>query len=108
MHQFLFAPYVIAWRSVSICLSIMQPTPARSRENARMVTEKYAAAFDGAFAMQTEMARASFAVWSAALTGRSPVAALQTGAERVAEAAMKPAARAVGANARRLSRRRSI
>lgn len=83
----MLAPWVAAMRWPTLVMSMVKPTSARQREVRRMVSEKIRAAQSGTLA-----ASARFA---------APPGAL-------AEAALRPAAQTVAANARRLAKRKKI
>ncbi len=74
-----------------------------SREATLMVTEKVVAAYEGA--VGASIAWGAF-LFASALRGGATPGQLSHALFDVAEAAAAPAQRAVGANARRLSRRR--
>jgi hypothetical protein len=79
---------------------LMQPSPANAREASRMVEEKVAAAYAGAFG--ASLAWGSF-LFASAMRGGATPAQLSHALFDVAEAASKPARKTVRANARRLS-----
>lgn len=97
----MLAPLVIVQRTPLLWLE-MFGMGGGSRETERMVEEKFAAAAEGALAVQVEMQRlwwqSTLAVWQ----GVQPPTLMQSG-KRIADAALKPAARRVRSNARRLA-----
>jgi len=82
---------------------LLQPGEENAREATRMVAEKVTAAYEGA--VGASLAWSSFLFASAMRGGATPFQ-LSHALFDVAEAAAAPAHRTVGANARRLSRRR--
>jgi hypothetical protein len=82
---------------------LVAPGGANSGEATRMVAEKVAAAYEGA--VGASLAWGAF-LFASALRGGATPAELSHALFDVAEAATAPAQRTVGANARRLSRRR--
>ena len=89
-----------AWQVLAFRLPMlaMTQTPARRREAERMVAEKAEAAFEGALAWQAYWARAAMAPWSISIDAF----------EEAAEAWAAPGRKTLRANARRLSRRKSL
>jgi hypothetical protein len=82
---------------------LMQPGEENAREATRMVAEKVAAAYEGAIG--ASLAWGAF-LFASALRGGATPTEISHALFDVAEAAAAPAQRTVGANARRLSRRR--
>ena len=80
---------------------LMQPGRDNTRENARMVEEKVAAAVEGA--ASASLAWGAF-LFASALRGGATPTQFSHALFDVAEAAAKPARRTVRANARRLSK----
>ncbi len=105
MNLFL-APFVVAQRMPRLWWESFGGNPFGPRESHVMVSEKLRAAQSGALAAQREAVRAGFESVSAAMRGRPVEAArlMLAAPARVTEAALAPAARQVGRNARRLSR----
>ena len=101
--NFFLAPMVISQRLPLLWLESIGAAPAGRRESERMVTEKVDAMSEGFFAAQREMMLASFAVGTALMTGRSPVAAAIKGTRRVAHAAVAPGERKMRGNIKRFS-----
>jgi hypothetical protein len=97
----MMAPLVVAQRAPLLWLEMVGLSTG-PRESERMVKEKFAAAAEGAMAVQVEMQRlwwtSALAIWQ----GASPPTLMQSGA-RLADAALRPAARRVKSNVRRLS-----
>lgn len=102
--DFLLAPLVVAQRAPLLWLE-MCGLGAGSRESERMVEEKFAAVAEGAMAVQVELQsiwwQSALAVWQ----GIRPPTMMQAGT-RLTQAALKPAARRVKSNAKRLSSRK--
>jgi hypothetical protein len=104
--EFAFAPFVIAQRLPLLWWEAMGGNSKGPRESRIMVTEKVEAAQRGLFAAQREAMTLGFEMQLAALRG-DPVRAariMADGQRRIAEAALRPAARRVGANTKRLGR----
>jgi hypothetical protein len=101
----MLAPVVMAQRVPLLWLELFGIRTGQ-RESERMVQEKMAAVAEGAIAMQVEMQRlwwqSSLAMWQ----GARPPGLMQSGS-RLAHAALKPAARRVKSNVRRLSGQKS-
>lgn len=89
------ASFVVVTRVARLAVETGFPTAAGRREAERMVAEKMAAVVEGGFAAGRELVGLSRAV--------SPVAAAAV-MMSASEAALKPTARRLKANARRLSR----
>lgn len=89
------ASFVVATRVARLAAESGFPTAAGRREAERMVAEKFAAAVEGGFAASREL------IGLAGAAGPVAAAAVVMSAS---EAAMKPTARRLKANARRLSR----
>ena|SRR5665213_676895 len=100
----LHAGITLSYRLPILAAASLTPRGAshHARELNRMVTEKAAAAAEGAFGVQMEMLRLA---GGAMLRPLDFAAAAQAPAALV-EAALKPGMRKVKANSRRLSRRR--
>jgi hypothetical protein len=82
-------------------LASLAPMMERRLEGARMVDEKLAAMVEGVVQANIEAVRLT----SAALTGRLGAEEIASAPASIAAAGMRPAFRAVRANARRLHRR---
>jgi hypothetical protein len=97
----LLAPLVVAQRAPLLWLEICG-LGGGSRETERMVEEKFAAAAEGAMAMQAELQsiwwQSTLAMWQ----GLRPPTFVQAGT-RLTQAALRPAARRVKSNAKRLA-----
>ena len=106
MSQLHLAPVVVAQRMPLLWLEICGFSSTGRRESERMVTEKTEAVLEGSMAACWEMVSAFVDVGSAMMSGGSPAAAAMRGYERVADAAVKPAAKHVRSNIRRLSSRK--
>ncbi|MGL4437871.1 MAG: hypothetical protein ACRCUE_01225 [Bosea sp. (in: a-proteobacteria)] len=97
----MLAPLVVAQRTPLLWLE-MCGLGDGSRETERMFEEKFAAAAEGAVAMQAEMQsiwwQSTLAMWQ----GIRPPSLMQAGT-RLTEAGLRPAARRVKLNAKRLA-----
>jgi hypothetical protein len=97
----LLAPLVVAQRAPLLWLE-MCGLGQGSRETERMVEEKFAAATEGAMAMQVELQslwwQSTLAMWQ----GIRPPSLMQAGT-RLTQAGLRPAARRVKSNAKRLA-----
>jgi hypothetical protein len=105
--QLAFAPFVIAQRLPLLWWEAMGGNPRGKRESRVMVQEKLEAAQRGLFAAQREAVTVSFEAQLAAIRGDLPRAAriMAQGQSRIAKAALRPAAKRVGSNAKRLAKR---
>ncbi|MGH6788087.1 MAG: hypothetical protein ACRECC_00210 [Pseudolabrys sp.] len=93
---------ITLWHRWPMMAAAGTPRAARhAPEYNRMISEKAAAATEGAFAAQREMMR----LGGAAMTGRLDLTALWNAPAAIAAAGLRPAFRTVKANSRRLSRR---
>jgi hypothetical protein len=100
------APFVVAQRTPRLWWESLGGNPLGPRESTVMVSEKIEAMQRGVFAAQREAVHISLEVGLALALGR-PVPATQTminAPQRIAKAALQPAARRVGANIKRLAR----
>ena len=97
----MLAPLVVAQRVPLLWLEMIGLGNG-SRETERMVEEKFSAATEGALAMQVEMQsiwwQSTLAMWQ----GIRPPSLMQTGT-RLTNAALRPAAKRVKSNAKRLA-----
>jgi hypothetical protein len=100
------ASSVLAYRFPLLWKMAADPTPARRREARRMVTEKAAAAFEGALAMQRELLTQARSLWLLAWHGAVTPTRLARAGASIADAGAAPALRRLHANARRLRRRK--
>lgn len=91
-----FAGFVVATRLAQMAREGGAPSAAGTAEVQRMMSEKMSAAIEGGMAASRVMTRMAFAGDPVAAAGVMVAAG---------EAAIKPAARVVRANAKRLSRR---
>jgi hypothetical protein len=100
------APFVVAQRMPHLIWEAMGGNPFGQRESTVMVSEKLVALQRGAFAAQRMIVAAAFESASAAMQGRPAEAAglMLAAPAKATQAALQPAARRVGANARRLAR----
>jgi|GEM_PF-3726658 len=94
------AAETIARRLPVLWWAMMSPSPQRSAEMLRMVTEKQQAFAEGLWEMQLQMGREMLRFWTGQSVARS--------AERVNDAAVAPAVTRVLANRRRLRARTRI
>lgn len=108
MNAFWLAPLVVALRTPHLAYEIGRrmaglPVEADS-ESERMVAEKFAALQEGTLDAARAMARLQMAVGLGLLAGDPEAAARQMrrAPARIARAAMRPGARRVKANVRRL------
>jgi len=95
------AAVTIGARTQGLMTPSLDGSGAQARENRRMVEEKVAAVYEGAF--RAQMAWGAFFV-KAAFGGVRSLEDMTLGFADVAEAALTPARRTVRANARRLTR----
>jgi hypothetical protein len=95
------AAVTIGARAQGLMTPRLDNSGAQAREARRMVEEKVAAAYEGAF--RAQMAWGAFFV-KAAFGGVRSLEDVTLGLADVAEAALAPARRTVRANARRLTR----
>lgn len=97
----MLAPLVVAQRAPLLWLE-MCGLGGGSRETERMFEEKFAAVAEGVMAVQVEMQsiwwQSTLAIWQ----GIRPPSLMQTGT-RLTNAALRPAARRVKSNAKRLA-----
>ena len=98
MKSGLAAAETIARRLPIMWGEMVKPTKAGQAEIARMVAEKQHAFVSGVMAAQVQMAREAMRFWFNPFALYNPHA----GAQRVADASLRPAAQKVRANAKRL------
>ncbi len=103
MSQLHLAPVVVAQRMPLLWLELCGFSSSGRRESERMVTEKVEAVSEGIVAANWEILSTFVNVGAAMMTGGSPAAAVLRGYQRVADAAVEPAAKHVQGNIRRLS-----
>ena len=94
----------MAMRMPLLALEARSLDPWRA-ETARAVTEKAAAALEGAVAAQMSLAWSASRFWLEALSGSTPSLLSGEAIERAAQAALKPSGKRVKTNYKRLSRR---
>ena len=99
----LAAQMVVARRLPIIWGHLFAPTPDSGREVSLMVTEKLAAAGEGAALMPGAAVLAGCAVLLALSRGAPPVAAAASGLDVASRALLAPGRRRVRANAQRLA-----
>jgi hypothetical protein len=103
MSQLQLAPMVVAQRLPLLWLEMFGFSSGGRRESERMVTEKVEAVSEGIMAAHWEAVSAFIDVGTAMMTGKSPAAAALRGHQSMMDAAVKPAAKHVRSNLRRLS-----
>jgi hypothetical protein len=103
MSQLQLAPMVVAQRLPLLWLEMFGFSPLGRRESERMVTEKVEAVSEGIIAAHWEVVSTFIDVGAAMMTGKSPAAAALRGHQSMMDAAVKPAAKHVRSNLRRLS-----
>jgi hypothetical protein len=103
MSQLQLAPMVVAQRLPLLWLEMFGFSPLGRRESERMVTEKVEAVSEGIMAAHWEVVSTFIDVGAAMMTGKSPAAAALRGHQSMMDAAVKPAAKHVRSNLRRLS-----
>jgi hypothetical protein len=101
----LLSPMVMAARMPILMYESLNPDPSRRNETNRMVSEKVAAAQEGMLAAQVAFGRAVAENTISMFFGRVPRSTPHNTAEAMMQAGLAPAARAVKANARRLTKR---
>lgn len=100
----MLAPSVAAMRMPMLMLEAGDMNPWRV-ETARAVSEKVAAAMEGAVAAQLSLAWSASRFWPELLSGRTPAILSGAAMEDALHAALKPSGRRVKTNYNRLSRR---
>ncbi len=103
-NDLMMAPLVIAQRAPLLWLEMMG-LGTGPRESERMVQEKVAAVAEGMMAMNVEMQRIWWQSSIAMVQGLKPPSAMQTG-QRLVNAALRPAAKRVRSNVKRLAKPR--
>ena len=99
----MLAPAVMALRAPLLAAEAGRLDPWRS-ETTRAVTEKVAAAAEGAVAAQLSLARSVASFWPEMLSGTTPSLLNGVAFERAVYAALKPAGQEVKKNYRRLKK----
>ena len=99
----MLAPMVAFMRLPMLALEAQSANPFRT-ETVRAVTEKTAAAAEGAFAAQMSLVQSALRFWPEMMSGHTPSVLNGVAAGRSVNAALKPASRRVKANFRRLTR----
>ncbi|WEX86782.1 hypothetical protein PZN02_003113 [Sinorhizobium garamanticum] len=94
------APMVIAARTQAMTIAAMTGSATDYVEASRMVTEKMAAAAESVVAAHVALLKEGMSAVAALAGGKLPA----TGHRRVTAAALRPYAKRVRANARRLSK----
>lgn len=105
IDDFFLVPYVLSQRLPILWMETVGLAPDGRRESERMITEKVDAVTEGMVSAHAEMMKATFAMGSALMSGRSPFGAALKGVERTTQAALAPSGRKLRRNARRLSGR---
>ncbi|TPI12366.1 hypothetical protein [Mesorhizobium sp. B4-1-1] len=100
----MLAPMVMMMR-MPLLVADAQSDRKLGRETVRAVTEKTAAAAQGAIAAQVSLLQSAARFWPEVLSGRVPSLVNGEAALQSLGAALKPAGRTVRANFRRLSSR---
>lgn len=96
------APLVMFSRMTEFWMTAASPTPTSKREVSRMVTEKMQAMGESAVAVNMAMTKVAMDTALAAMTGQARC--LESDADDVLAAALKPYSRRVRANQTRLSK----
>ena len=96
------APFVIASRMTGMWLNALSPSAKGARENTMMVSEKMIAGFESVAAMNMSIARQMMDAAMSPLTGKT---ASGFDPQAVWAASLRPYAKRVSSNARRLSRK---
>jgi hypothetical protein len=99
----MMAPAVMALRWPTLVAEAMSHSGTRP-ETRRAVTEKMVAAAEGAVAMQMSLATAGFRAWTGLLAGRIEQNSLGKAHSAAVDAALRPSAKRVSANLKRLTR----
>jgi hypothetical protein len=97
-------PLVIATRMPILWYEALNPDTSRRNETNRMVSEKLAAAQEGWVAAQAAFGQAVIDNMTSMLLGQMPTETPRTTAAAMVRAGLKPAAKRVRANAKRLMR----
>lgn len=100
----MLAPAVAAMRVPMLMTEAGDSNPWRV-ETVRAVSEKAAAAVEGAVAAQVSLAWSAAQFWPEVLSGRTPSLLNGIALERAMHAALKPSGKRVRTNYKRLSRR---
>jgi truncated hemoglobin YjbI len=95
------APAVVALRLPALMAEAMSHAGPRP-ETTRALTEKMAATAEGVMAMQLSLVTAGFRAWGQMMTGSFDQAGLHRAHAAAVDAALKPMARRVSANLKRL------
>ena len=101
-RSLMLAP-MVAWMRLPLLAADARRGITLGTETALAVTEKTAAAAEGAFAAQMTFIQSAARFWPEVLSGKTPSILNGVAAELSLNAAMKPASRRVKANFRRLS-----
>lgn len=100
----MLAPMVVCMRLPMLAFEAQSADPWRS-ETVRAITEKTTAIAEGAIAAQLSFIQSACRFWPELLSGQTPSVLDGVAAERVVNAALKPASRQVKANYNRLARK---
>lgn len=100
----MLAPAVVALRVPLLAMEAQGANPWRV-ETMRAVTEKTAAAIEGAVAAQVSLAWSASRFWLEVMKGQTPSLLNGVALERAVQAALKPSGRTVRTNYNRLKRR---
>lgn len=105
MFDLLFSPYVMAQRWPLLLREAFDPVPSRRSETMLAMTEKVVAMQIGLFHAHQELMLSMVRTSASIMSGRSPIGPMAATGPRMAQAALRPAAKRVKANMRRLSRK---
>jgi hypothetical protein len=100
----MMAPVIVSARMPILFKEAMSGKLTAQDESLRMVTEKMAAAHEGALAVQHTMIVASIRAGAAMARGKLPTVAMMDATRSMGSAALSPSARRVRANVRRLKK----
>ncbi len=103
LSHLLLAPMVVTQRLPLLWLESFGFSGSGQRESERMVSEKIEAVSEGFMAANWVIMSTSIAVGAAMMTGSSPSAAAIRGYRKMTHAAVRPSAKRVRSNFRRLS-----
>ena len=98
------ASMVIAMRMPVMMLEAMSKTERSGAETQRAVSEKVAAAVDGAVAAQVSLISSASTFWFDVMCGQSPAGLMAKAARKAADASVRPGRKTLRANYKRLQR----
>jgi hypothetical protein len=96
------APMVVAARMPILWFEAMSPNSSRRKETNLMVAEKMAAAQEGMIAAQAALGKAMVDNMTSVMLGKMPTETVRSTANAMMRAGLKPTAKRVRANAKRL------